>query len=172
MSLDRDWLQVVAVPAVIASIPGGIGLWRWWVERADKKAAAERSLGQSAAEREDAARRAERELLTREQRETFERVEAERDRAIAERDRGVADARQEAARVFAEAQRERDIRIEARRDADRGWDLARWWNRRAQALSHDGRNAQAMASNLAARAGEAPPTWPDMTVPPGLEDPQ
>ena len=59
---------------------------------------------------------------------------------------------------------------ELERDRDRGWDLARWWNRRAHDLRHAGLNAQAMVVALCAREEKLVPPWPNMDVP-SLEDP-
>jgi hypothetical protein len=61
--------------------------------------------------------------------------------------------------------------LELERDRDRGWDLARWWNRRAHELRHAGLNAQTMVAGLCAREELPVPAWPDMVVP-GLEDPK
>ena len=149
MSDTTSWWQVVVVPAAFASIPGMFKIYQWWSDRGDKVSAQHLT----ADERRQATMLAEREQLTREQRETFERVEAERDRAIAEADRLRA--------------RIRDLE----HDRTRGWDLARYWNRRAQDLRHVAANAQQVANNLMREAGRELLKWPDMTLL-GFEEPK
>ena len=152
---DPAWWQVVGFPAMGTALLAAWPIYQWFITRKDAAAAkvAERSM--TASDREAARLVTEREALSKEQREVFERVEAERDRAVAE------------------AKRERDRRVELERDRDRGWDLARWWNRRAHELRHAGLNAQTAVTGLCARDPDnlKVPTWPDMTLP-GLEDPK
>lgn len=132
---------VVTVAAVPSAASGLWVFWRWWVERRDK-------LSEGALTREQAALRdleLQRTALSREQAESFDRL------------------RSELARTQARL-------AEMERDRDRGWDLARWWNRRAHELRHAGLNAQTMVIGLCSRERVEVPSWPDMLVP-GLEDP-
>ena len=134
----------IALAGGVPSVASGLFVfWRWWVERGDKRHDTALTREERLAHELDAQRAA----LSREQAELFDRVRAE------------------LARVQA-----RNVELE--RDRDRGWDLARWWNRRAHELRHAGLNAQTMVMGLIVRDPSLPaPTWPDMAVP-GLEDPK
>ena len=116
-------------------------VWRWWADRDDKRA--DRLLT-----REQALLReleAQRTALSRQHAELFDRLRAELTR--------------------------REARcVELERDRDRGWELARWWHRRAHELRHAGLNAQTIVAGLCAREDVPVPTWPDMTLP-HLEEP-
>lgn len=133
---------VVTAAAVPGAASGLWVFWRWWVERRDK-------LSEGALTREQVLIRdleVQRAALSREQADLFDRMRAELGRT--------------------------QVRLaEVERDRDRGWDLARWWNRRSHELRHAGLNAQTMVAGLCSREGLEPPAWPDMTVP-GLEDPR
>jgi hypothetical protein len=131
---------------LIAAIPSaGSGLWvawRWWIERTDKHTEG---------------------VLTREERLTAE-LDKQRAALSAEHAALFDRLKAELVRVCARLE-------EVEKDRDRGWDLARWWNRRAHELRHAGLNAQTMVAGLVSRDGLPMPNWPDMSVP-GLEDPK
>ena len=137
---NSAWWVVLA-----AALPSGVSglwvFWRWWVERGDKREEGALSREQGLMRELELQRAA----LSREHAELFDRVRAELERAQA-----------------------RSAELESARD--RGWDLARWWNRRAHELRHAGLNAQTMVAVLCSRDELDEPTWPDMDVP-GLEDP-
>lgn len=137
----------VVVMAALPSVASGAWIaYRWWVDRQDRRESAQVMV-----------------TLTRE----------ERDRRDLETQRAALSADQ--ARVFdqlrAELARLRPLLEETEYDRDRGWELCRWWNRRAHELRHAGVNAQTMAQNLAMAAGQDPPVWPDMTTPWDIEAP-
>lgn len=133
----------VVATAAVPSVMGGLWVfWRWWVERDDKLTDGKRTREQSLIHELETQRAA----LSREQAEMFDRIRGELTRT--------------------------QLRlVEVEHDRDRGWDLARWWNRRAHELRHAGLNAQTMVAGLCAREGVDEPIWPDMTLP-GLEDPR
>ncbi len=140
--MDTNPWWVVLAAAVPSAASGAWVVWRWWTDRGDARAV-------QAATRDQVLMReleTQRAALSREQADLFERMRAELQRCQARL-------------------------AEVERDRDRGWDLARWWNRRAHELRHSGVNAQATAQVLAFEAGHPPPAWPDMTIP-GLEDPK
>ena len=95
---------------------------------------------------------AERAALSAEQRETFERVEAERDRAVAN------------------ARMERDLRIDVERDRNRGWNLARYYHSQARSMLHALGNARQMVMGLLPPQAE-PPKWVEFEVPFDMEAP-
>ena len=132
---------VVAAAAIPSAASGLWVFWRWVVERDDRRATETLTREQALMRDLDLQRTA----LGREHADLFDRMRAE------------------LLRTQARLQ-------EVERDRDRGWDLARWWNRRAHELRHAGLNAQFMVAGLCLRLGEPPPSWPDMLVP-GLEDP-
>ncbi len=135
------WWVVAA--AGVPSIASAVWVfWRWWVERDDKRIEGARSREERLMRELEAQRTA----LSREHADLFDRMRAELLR--------------KEARL-----------LELERDRDRGWDLARWWNRRAHELRHAGLNAQTIVVGLCAREDLAPPTWPDMTLP-HLEEPK
>lgn len=141
-SIDTNPWWVVLAAAVPSVASGAWVVWRWWADRGDARAV-------QAATRDQALMReleTQRAALSREQTDLFDRMRAELQRCQARL-------------------------AEVDRDRDRGWDLARWWNRRAHELRHAGVNAQATAQVLAFEAGHPQPAWPDMTIP-GLEDPK
>ena len=152
MTADRDWIQVVAVPTLIASVPGGIAVWQWWVGRSDKQKEAQRVAGQSAVEKRDVAMSSERDALTKDMRALLERTEADRDREAAE----VCRLREE--KRFVE------------RERDRWLDLARWWARTAHDMRYAAASAQSVADTLAVGRDMPPQEWPDMKLP-GFQDP-
>ena len=155
VSGERDWLQLVAWPVVVGSIPGGIGLWRWWMEREDKRAEVVRVAGQTMAERREAAMAAERDALTKDMRDLLERVEGDRDYAM-----------EQVRRLRAEM-------LEMGRDRDRGWALARHYYRLAGSLLHALGNARAMVGNVVQRMAppERAPEWQVFEVPLDMEAP-
>ena len=149
---SNPWWVVIA-----AAVPSGASgvwvVWQWWAGRSDKKTEV---------------------TLTREERlmrdmdarvQTAAKIDADL----------IAQGRTEITRLIMRCEafeRQRDA-LEA--DRDRGWDLARWWNRRAHELRHAGVNAQQVAQRLAVSScpmpgGQPLPPWPDMTIP-GLEEP-
>ena len=133
---------VVAAAAIPSAASGLWVFWRWWVERRDKLTAGTFTREQALMRDLEVQRAA----LSREQAEVFDRMRAELGRTQARL-------------------------VEVERDRDRGWELARWWNRRSHELRHAGLNAQGMVGSFCARDDVDAPAWPDMTVP-GLEDPQ
>lgn len=133
---------VVAAAAVPSTASGMWVIWRWWVERTDRHVDGEVSRG----ERRAIEMEAQRSALSREQAELFDRL------------------RNECVRCQTRL-------TEVERDRDRGWDLARLWNRRAHELRHAGLNAQSIVAGLCAREELPEPEWPDMTVA-GLEEPR
>lgn len=140
--LDASPWWVVTAAAVPSVASGAWVLWRWWAERDDKRADR---------------------LLTREQ-TLIRELEAQR-AALGKEHADLFD------RMRAELLRVQARLREVEQDRDRGWDLARWWNRRAHELRHAGLNAQAMVTGLCAGEELPVPNWPDMTVP-ALEDPK
>jgi hypothetical protein len=139
LAAGSPWWVVLA--ASFPSLASGAWMvWRWWTERADRHAAGLLS-GEERAVREVEAQRL---ALSREHADLFDRIRNELIRCQARLG-------------------------EVERDRERGWDLARYWHRRAHELRHAGLNAQSIVAGLCAREGEPPPDWPDMSVI-GLED--
>lgn len=133
----------IVVLSAMPSIGGGMWVaWRWMLERKDR--------------RQDA-------TLTREER-AHRDLESQRAALSADQARMFDQMRTEIARL-------RPLLEAVEYDRDRGWELCRWWNRRAHELRHAGLNAQQMAQNLALTAGHMAPDWPDMTVPVDIEAP-
>ena len=67
---------------------------------------------------------------------------------------------------------EEEAHRETSRDRDRGWDLARYWNRRAHAARHAALNARQVAEGYARRLEAPPPDWsehPSVVLPDELE---
>lgn len=137
----NPWWVVLAA-AVPSAASGTWVMWRWWADRGDTRAT-QQTVRDQALMRDLELQRA---TLNREHPDLFDRTRAE------------------LLRCHARLQ-------EVERDRDRGWDLARWWNRRAHELRYAGVNAQAAAQNLAFDGSQPLPAWPDMTIP-GLEDPK
>ncbi len=82
-----------------------------------------------------------------------------------ERDKAMADLR-------ADLDRERRYRQEVEDDRDRGWNLARWWNRKAHTLRHAALNARQAAEMLADGQNIPAPIWrTDVEIPDDLEQP-
>ncbi len=134
--MDTNLWWVVTAAAVPSVASGLWVFWRWWLERNDKRK-------DSTLTREQASLRdleTQRAALVREHADLFDRMRAELLRALARL-------------------------VEMERDRDRGWDLARWWHRRAHELRLAGLNAQVMVAGLSAREEVPVPAWPDMTVP-------
>ena len=134
--------------AGIPSFASGVWVfWRWWVERGDSRSAVALTREHGLLRELETQRAA----LSKEQAELFDRIRGELTRC--------------------------QVRLlEVEHDRDRGWDLARWWNRRAHELRHAGMSAQTAAQNITVMQGRGaigrPATpWPDMSLP-GLEDPQ
>ena len=142
MGPDASPWWVVLAAAVPSACSGAWVVWRWWADRDDTRAAQQLTRDQALLRDLEAQRAA----LSREHAELFDRMRAELLRCQARL-------------------------AEVEHDRDRGWDLARWWNRRAHELRHAGVNAQAAAQSLAFAAGHPLPPWPDMAIP-GLEDPK
>ena len=140
--MDASPWWVVLAAAVPSGASGAWVVWRWWADRDDTRAVQQASRDQALMRELETQRAA----LSREHADLFDRMRAELLRC-------------------------QSRLAEVERDRDRGWDLARWWNRRAHELRHAGVNAQAAAQNLAFAAGHAQPSWPDMAIP-GLEDPR
>ncbi len=115
---------------------------RWWADRGDKY------VDRTLTRQQDLLREleAQRTALGREHADLFDRMRTE----LLRKEARVA---------------------ELERDRDRGWDLARWWHRRAHELRHAGLNAQTIVVGLCSREDLAAPNWPDMTLP-HLEDPK
>ena len=134
-------LAAVSAPGVITA---AVTLWRWWVDRGDKK-------GEHA--------------LTREQRERkdFEDRLAEmnkRDAEIFIRTRDDADR-----------YRTRLLEIEAERDesyqnADAAWDISRAWKERAHHLKHELENLRSAFNGLCIQSGVPKRSWIDERLPP------
>ena len=133
---------VVALAALPSAISAVWVVWRHWSERGDRRAEA---------------------MLTREERQARD-MQAQRD-ALTRDQAAMFD------RLRTEIERERARTSELEKDRDRGWDLARYWNRRAHELRHAGLNAQTIVAGLCARDELPAPVWPDMTVA-GLEEPK
>lgn len=140
--MDTSPWWVVLAAAVPSAASGAWVVWRWWADRGDARAVQATTRDQVLMRELETQRVA----LSREHADLFDRMRAELQRCQARL-------------------------AEVERDRDRGWDLARWWNRRAHELRHAGVNAQAAAQSLAFDAGHPQPSWPDMTIP-GLEDPK
>ena len=133
---------VVAAGALPSAASGAWVVWRWHLDRRDRHS-------EGAVTREERLAREleeQRTALSREQANLFDRLRTELTRCQTR----LADLE---------------------RDRDRGWDLARYWNRRAHELRHAGLNAQTIVAGLCAREELPMPVWPDMTVP-GLEEPR
>jgi hypothetical protein len=59
-----------------------------------------------------------------------------------------------------------------RADRDRGWALARWWNKKAFFIQHACFNARTAAEQLCTKINIDPPPWRnDITLPEQMEDP-
>ena len=133
--------------AAIPSIASGLWVfWRWWFDRGDARSAVQLTREQALLRDLEQQRAA----LSKEQADLFDRMRAELLRC-------------------------QGRLAEVEHDRDRGWDLARWWNRRAHELRHAGINAQTVAHGLAVTqpipGGQPLAPWPDMTIP-GLEEPR
>ncbi len=139
--LNSPW-WVVAAGAVPSVASGAWVIWRWHAERRDRIADGELTREERLVRELDAQRAA----LSKDQAELFDRLRGELTRCQAR----LADLE---------------------RDRDRGWDLARYWNRRAHELRHAGLNAQTIVAGLCAREELPVPVWPDMSVP-SLEEPR
>ena len=139
--LNSPW-WVVAAGGLPSVASGAWVIWRWHLDRVDR-----RSDGQSTRE-ERLAREleAQRAALSKEQADLFDRLRGELARC-------------------------QGRLSELERDRDRGWDLARFWNRRAHELRHAGLNAQTIVAGLCAREELPVPVWPDMNLP-NLEEPR
>ena len=135
------WWVVVAA-GVPSVVSAGWVLWRWWGERDEKRADR---------------------MLTREQ-SLLRELEAQRT-ALGREHADLFD------RMRAELLRKETRCAELERDRDRGWDLARWWNRKAHEMRHAGLNAQTIVVGLCEREELEVPKWPDMALP-HLEEPQ
>ena len=137
---SSPWWVVVA--GAFPSVASGAWvIWRWRAERHDR-------LSESTLTREERMAReleTQRAALSKDQAELFDRLRVDLGRC------------QDRLRVV-------------ERDRDRGWELARYWNRCSHELRHAGLNAQAMVTVLCAREGIAAPSWPDMDVP-AFEEP-
>lgn len=140
--MDASPWWVVLAAAVPSAASGAWVVWRWWADRGDTRAVQQATRDQALMRELETQRAA----LSREHADLFDRIRAELLRC-------------------------QSRLAEVEHDRDRGWDLARWWNRRAHELRHAGVNAQAAAQNLASAAGHQQPVWPDMAIP-GLEDPK
>ena len=153
---DQSWWQVVAIPALIASIPGLIKFWQWWGSRSDKKSDREMSRE----ERRDKEMDSRQTVLTKQQADWFTDLRAENT-----------------------VLRKRCDDLD--RDRNRGWDLARYWHGRAHEmmrafrnLRHDVTNdRQNMLTTYRNRLPtETEPQWepiPDApAMPMGLEEPK
>ena len=138
---NSPWWVVLAA-AVPSAISGLWVLWRWWMDRGDARATALLTHEQGLIRELEQQRAA----LSKEHAELFDRIRAE------------------LARTQARLQ-------DLEQHRDRGWELARWWNRRAHELRHAGVNAQVAAHALSVAQGTLPPAWPDMGLP-SLEEPQ
>lgn len=133
---------VVVVGALPSIASGAWVFWRWHAERKDRRDESQLTReGRLGRELE-----AERAALSKEQAALFDRLRGELARC-------------------------QSRLMDLERDRDRGWDLARFWNRRAHELRHAGLNAQTMVAGLCAREELPVPAWPDMSVP-GLEEPK
>ena len=138
---NSAWWVVVA-GALPSAASGAWVLWRWHMDRADRRTEGQWTREERLARELEAQRAA----LSKEQADLFDRLRAELSRCQARLG-------------------------ELERDRDRGWDLARFWNRRSHELRHAGLNAQTIVAGLCAREELPVPNWPDMTVP-GLEEPR
>ena len=137
---------VVVMAALPSAASGAWIAYRWWVDRQDRREGAQVTAA-----------------LTREERIQRD-LETQRAALSADQARVFDQMRAELARL-------RPLLEETEYDRDRGWELCRWWNRRAHELRHAGINAQQIASNLAMAAGHDLPAWPDMTIPLDIEAP-
>jgi hypothetical protein len=141
---------------LIASVPsagGGVWVfWRWWLERSDKRDEKRVDAALTREERLMKEMDARASVLSKENADLLDRVKAELGRLQTR---------------CADLEKQRDA-LEA--DRDRGWDLARWWNKRAHEMRHACANAQTVAQNLLIASGKEPATWPDMSLP-NFEDP-
>ena len=133
---------VVLVGALPGSVSGAWVALRWWADRRERRQTAVLTREERLARDLDAQRAA----LSREHADLFDRMRTELVRC-------------------------QTRLVELERDRDRGWDLARWWHRRAHELRHAGLNAQTIVAGLCAREELPVPAWPSMTVP-GLEEPK
>lgn len=133
---------VVAAGALPSAASGAWVIWRWHLDRRDRQADGALTREERLARELEAQRAA----LSKEQAELFDRLRVELVRCQARL-------------------------AELERDRDRGWDLTRYWNRRAHELRHAGLNAQTIVAGLCAREELPVPVWPDMSVV-GLEDPR
>lgn len=133
----------VVAGAALPSLASGIWVVsRWWVERGDRNQTTLVSREERLAQEVEARRI----TLAHEQAELFERI------------------RTEVVRYQARL-------LDMERERDRGWDLARYWHRRAHELRHAGLNAQAIVAQFCARENLDGPQWPDMTLA-TLEEPK
>ena len=128
--------------ALTCSVCGAWVALRWWADRRERRETAVMTREERLARDLDAQRAA----LSKEHADLFDRMRTELVRC-------------------------QTRLVELERDRDRGWDLARWWHRRAHELRHAGLNAQTIVAGLCAREDLPVPTWPNMTVP-GLEEPK
>lgn len=153
---DPTWWQVVAIPALIAAIPGLIKFWQWWGSREDRKHDREMSRE----ERRDKEMDNRQAALSKQQSDWFTDLRAENS-----------------------VLRTRCVELD--RDRNRGWDLARYWHGRAHELLRMFRNLRHDVSNERQSLialyrlrlpTETEPQWepiPDAApMPMGLEEPK
>ena len=136
--------------AYAGGIPAALGGWkaigiaiRWM--RSEHTSDTARGLTAAQKIQEDLL--AQRAVLTKEQADFLESIRAELVRCYAL----IASIRAELAALG--------------RDRDRGWDLARWWNRRCQDMRNVAANNHMLATDMALVAKQLPPPTPDLTLP-------
>ena len=134
------WWVVVA-GAVPSAMSALWVFWRWTAERSDRNKEGTLSRG----EREARELLDQRTALSKDNQELFDRYRAE-------------------------LLRTQGRLTEVERGRDRGWYLARYWNRRAYEMRNAALNAQTVVIGLCPQLDMPVPTWPDMTMV-GLEEP-
>ena len=143
--------QVLALSGVGPLLFAAWGGVQWWLKRGDSRD----EMRLTVAERRDRLAMAEREALSKEQLASFERIEADRDRA------------------YAEAERERARRLAAEIDRDRWSALARHYYRLSGDILHALKGARQMVAGFCEMATppSSPPAWKNFDVPIDIEAP-
>jgi len=143
----------VVLIAAVPSIAAGIWVfWKFWIERADRRAGKVADVTLTREERIMKEMDLRAATLSKENADLFDRAKAELLRAQTR---------------CADLERDRD-RLE--QNIERGWNLARYWFRKAYDLLHEMRDARQMFDAVASKGAATPREWREITFP-AFEEP-